>query len=64
MYYPFLFCEEVIRAGTPATKQLEDISLLTTEPAPMITLSPIATFANILTSEPTKQSFPSHITGD
>jgi hypothetical protein len=54
MYYPYLFYEEIIRAGTPATKQLEGMSLLTTEPAPMITLSPIATFANILTSEPTK----------
>jgi hypothetical protein len=54
MYYPYLFYEEIIRAGTPATKQLEGMSLLTTEPAPMITLSPIATFANILTPESAK----------
>lgn len=39
-------------AGFPATIQLDGISLVTTEPAPMITLSPIEISPMIITFAP------------
>lgn len=43
----------MIFAGFPAQTTLSGMSLVTTEPAPIITLFPIRTFGNIVELAPT-----------
>ena len=48
----------IIFAGLPATTQLDGISFVTIDPAPIITLSPIVTGRVIIVPAPIKTCFP------